>query len=629
VVRFGAVRISADEKLLNADTALTRRPGSDRPQVASLRVVIDDVVQAFPLPATGEVSIGRSDDAHVVVLHASVSRRHAILRLGHEISVCDTGSANGTRLHDRKLEPHRWVELHRGDVFSVGDVSVLIHDGTTKEQARRGVGHTRFAAHLEQNLARHADVGTPFAVCVINCIASSKWVDVAHGMLLAADYMSVLSDASVALLLSGRSADVAQEWVRAVKEQILRTGARPELDLKVCPRDGSTVEALFRAPPGATQTATTHRPPPVTASPAMKKIDALVNEVASSPTSILILGETGVGKEVLARALHDRSSRRTSPFLALNCAALHETLLESELFGYEKGAFTGAVAPKAGLLELAETGTLFLDELGEMPLSTQAKLLRVLEERTVWRLGAVKPRPIHVRLLTATNRNLPAEIAAGRFRADLYYRINGLAIAIPPLRERVEEILPLAEYFAEKAGAALRKPVPVLTSAARNALLVYAWPGNIRELRNTVERGVLLSRDGVLDVDNLPDEMRVQAIPSAPRLPRDTIDLDIPSLAHEEDDAEPAASLSPPTVRGAVGAASKAPTSSREGDAEAAASSPSLRDEMERLERQRIADALEQCRGNQTQAAKLLGISRRVLMIRMHRYGLRVERSVR
>ena len=225
--------------------------------------------------------------------------------------------------------------------------------------------------------------------------------------------------------------------------------------------------------------------------PAMAAILAQATLAARSPISVLILGETGVGKEVMARAIHRLSPRAGGPFLALNCAALPESLLESELFGHEKGAFTGALGARAGLFEAAEGGTVFIDEVGDMPASVQVKLLRVLEERRVLRVGARASRPVDVRFVSATNRDLEAEIARGTFRQDLYFRLNGLALTLPPLRRRVSEIAPLATEFAAQASRQLDRPAPAISPEALALLLRHPWPGNIRELRNTVELSLI------------------------------------------------------------------------------------------------------------------------------------------
>jgi Nif-specific regulatory protein len=242
-------------------------------------------------------------------------------------------------------------------------------------------------------------------------------------------------------------------------------------------------------------------------SPGLRRVVELITKVAPTPATVLILGESGTGKELAARALHAASRRAGHPFVAINCATLSETLLESELFGHEKGAFTGAVARKTGKLEVARGGTLFLDEVGEMPLPLQAKLLRVLQERTFERVGGTQPLAADIRLIAATNRDLQQAIAAGTFRADLFYRLNVIALTLPPLRERREDIPLLAAHFAALHGRAVRGRPLGIAPAARTLLLRYDWPGNIRELSNAIERAVVLGQDDVLQPDDLPETL--------------------------------------------------------------------------------------------------------------------------
>jgi DNA-binding NtrC family response regulator len=304
--------------------------------------------------------------------------------------------------------------------------------------------------------------------------------------------------------------------------------------------------------------------PPADASGAIERAERLLERVAPGDISVLIQGETGVGKEVFVERLHARSRRAGKPLLRLNCGGFTETLLDSELFGHEKGSFTGADRAKPGLLENADGGSVFLDEIGELPLGLQARLLRVLQDRKVQRVGALEPRAIDVRFLSATHRDLRAEIAAGRFRQDLYYRLNGVTIEIPPLRARVAEIAELARRFLADAS---QRPLR-LTRDAIARLERHDWPGNIRELKNTIERAALLAPGDEVDVEHLS--------------------------IHEPADA-PAAG--------------------------------SLHADVDALEKKRVLEALEACGGNQTRAAQQLGISRGTLLARLKQYGVRRPRS--
>jgi len=309
--------------------------------------------------------------------------------------------------------------------------------------------------------------------------------------------------------------------------------------------------------------------------PTRDGVPTVVKDIAESGASVLVLGETGVGKEVLSETMHELSGRR-GPFLRINCAALTETLLESELFGHEKGAFTGAVKTKAGLLEAAHGGTVFLDEIGELPPSLQAKLLRAVEVGQITRVGAVAPIEIDVRFIAATNRDLAEEVAGGRFRADLYYRLDGVSLAIPPLRERRGMIVPLALHFIE-AAQAKREHRSEVTSAFLARLDNHDWPGNVRELKATVERAVLLAAGKDLAPTHLMFSKRIG--PSRP-----------PSMPTPT----PPPSTPPPSDL----------------DAEALA------------ERTRILEALDACAGNQTRAAKQLGMARATLTAKLALYRI-------
>ncbi len=240
----------------------------------------------------------------------------------------------------------------------------------------------------------------------------------------------------------------------------------------------------------------------------MLDIFRTIAKIADFKTTVLITGESGTGKELVARAIHARSSRKGGPFVAVNCGAIPENLLESELFGHKRGAFTDANADRRGLFEEASGGALFLDEIGELPLSLQVKLLRVLQEDTIRRLGDTKDIKVDVRIITATHRDLAADVKAGRFREDLYYRINVLPIAIPPLRSRREDIGLLVDHFIERNNARLAMSIRGVSVEARKSLLEYAWPGNVRELENTIERAMVLAETDILQGSDLPERLR-------------------------------------------------------------------------------------------------------------------------
>lgn len=244
----------------------------------------------------------------------------------------------------------------------------------------------------------------------------------------------------------------------------------------------------------------------------MQKVFETIHMIAPSDATVLIMGESGTGKELVAKAIHDYSPRREKPCIALNCSALPETLLESELFGFMKGAFTDAARDKPGYLEIAQEGTLFLDEIGDMSLNLQTKLLRVLEDRTFMRLGGTKPQMTQVRFIAATNQNLKEKIADGKFREDLYFRINVVPVHLPPLRERPEDILLLCQYFLDKFSEKTNRSVSI-SQEALNMLAGYPWPGNVRELEHALERAVLLTKGEVIDVDVLPQEVREKTVP--------------------------------------------------------------------------------------------------------------------
>ncbi len=356
--------------------------------------------------------------------------------------------------------------------------------------------------------------------------------------------------------------DDADGAVRAI-----RAGAKDFLPL---PPDPDLIAAMLQAVAGEPDK-------PVVRDPGMGLLLARAEQVARAEASVLIMGESGTGKEVLARHIHAASRRTRGPFVALNCAALPEALLESELFGHEKGAFSGAVASRRGKFEQAEGGTLLLDEIGEMDPRLQAKILRAIQEREIDRLGGNAPVKIDVRILAATHRDLATEVAHGRFREDLYFRLAVVRLRIPPLRERPDDILPLARHFAERYARANGLPPRGLAPAAEALLMAHPWPGNVRELENTLHRAVLLAEGtgiGPEAIDLLEH--------------RGLITADAPVAV--------APAVRPQPVTALVGR------------------------RMEEVERDLILETLSHCLGNRTRAAEMLGISIRTLRNKLHEY---------
>ncbi len=321
----------------------------------------------------------------------------------------------------------------------------------------------------------------------------------------------------------------------------------------------------------------------------IQEVYSIIEKVADTPTSVLITGESGTGKELVARALHESSSRKDKPFIRLNCAAIPKDLMESELFGYERGAFTGAVTSKPGKFELAHGGTLFLDEIGEIPVEMQVKLLRALQESEFERVGGIKTISVDVRLVTATNRDLKDMLTKQNFREDLFYRLNVVPIHLPALRERTSDIPLLVDHFLHKFNGRLRKKIEGCTAEAMVKLVAYPWPGNIRELENVIERAVLFCDDARIGVKDLTPEVRGEGRPSHTPIPGTASPIN------------------------AEGAAVHAEGGLRE----------QVRAAMARLERDLIVRALQQTSGNVTRAARLLKISRKGLQLKMKELGLR------
>jgi DNA-binding NtrC family response regulator len=312
-------------------------------------------------------------------------------------------------------------------------------------------------------------------------------------------------------------------------------------------------------------------------SPQMQDIFKVISKIAQSPSTILVCGESGTGKELVAYEIHRQSDRSSKSFIKINCAAIPGTLIESELFGFEKGAFTGAIASKPGRFELANEGTLFLDEVAEMPLEMQAKLLRVLQEQEFERVGGVATIKVDVRIITATNKDLEAEVKAGRFREDLFYRLNVVPVRLPSLRERKDDIDLLVKYFLGEFNKKLNRSIQGITPEALNVLRNYSWPGNIRQLENVLERMILMCEESSLSAVDLPEELSAGLL-----------------MRGEEVDGSEASSLK-----------------------------QIVRRQTQALERELIEKALEETHGNVTRAAEKLGLSRKGLQLKMKELGVR------
>lgn len=360
----------------------------------------------------------------------------------------------------------------------------------------------------------------------------------------------------------------------------IRAGAKEYVPL---PPDEELIAAVLEAISEETHSV-------IHGSEAMKRTLALAEQIAPSDASVLITGESGTGKEVIARFIHKKSARASKPFIAVNCAAIPANLMESELFGHEKGAFTGAQARKLGKFEEANGGTLLLDEISEMDVGLQAKLLRAIQEREIDRVGGSKPIKVNIRILATSNRDLEAEVKKGTFREDLYFRLNVISIPLPSLKDRLDDIRPLGEYFIEKYSKANGVPTRKLSAEAEAKLRGYHWPGNVRELENIMHRAVLMAQGNVIDENAILLPVKVTPQPAP-----------VPALA-----AAPAA---------------VSPQPAQTVSAKPAKMNAMVGRTVEEVEKELILDTLDYCLGNRTQAAQILGISIRTLRNKLNQYA--------
>jgi two-component system response regulator AtoC len=588
-----------------ATTPLAQEPSSPAGAPAYLLVLEGESSARFLLPASGVVLIGRDAEADLRLRDDSVSRRHARLVLGGgEARIVDLDSHNGTLVNGRRVEGAH--PLVSGDVVTLGAVVLVLRTAARPSPARRALEAERLLERLGEEVQRSLRYGRPLTVLALvpPDAARRDALDAACAAELGpAEVAGWLDSAHLLVLLPEVSGEPGVEGLGERVEALAAACPGARLGWAVCPTDGCDADTLVAAARGAAANALPGRPAAaadsatlmmlgdrtvVVADPAMMQLYALVKRLAASDLPVLISGETGVGKENAAFAVHHGSRRASGPFITVNCAALPESLVESELFGHDKGAFTGAGAAKAGILESAQGGTVFLDEVGELPLAVQARFLRALEARRITRVGEVRERPIDIRVVAATHRDLEAEVRAGRFRQDLYFRLSAATVLLPPLRERPREVPLLARVFLERACRALGRREMVLAADTLAALARYDWPGNLRELRNLMDYAAAAVADDVLEPHHLPEKVRGGS-PGA--------------------FAEPSArggGVAPSPVPAPVGGGSFRP----------------LAEEIRALERQRMEEALQAAEGVQTRAAALIGMPIRTFSFKMRQLGL-------
>jgi two-component system, NtrC family, response regulator AtoC len=468
-----------------------------------LMVFAASSARCVPLPRHGDVVIGRAPDADVVLEDTAVSRHHAVIAMEDgRATLRDLGSQNGTHVDGVRVVGERG--LRSGAVVTVCNTQLVFHGPRDPDQRDRSLELDAFCAQLEVEIERAAALDRAVAVVALRAGRAGEFlVDALSDELRGVDRTTTLAPGEVAALLPELEPDEVPAVVRRLVAALAGEGGDARAGYALYPRDGELAdellararEALAAAQPGATARAVAafraldlgDGRSMLVADEAMSRLVVLLERLAQVDLPILVLGETGTGKELASALVHHLSPRQGGPLISFNCAALQDSLAESELFGHEKGAFSGASVARAGLLESAAGGTVFLDEVGDLSPGIQAKLLRVLETRRLTRVGSTSERPLDVRVLAATNRDLLAEVEAGRFRRDLYYRLSAATVWLPPLRDRPREIALLARAFVAVGRRAAGREPAVLSDEAERRLVAHGWPGNVRELKNCME----------------------------------------------------------------------------------------------------------------------------------------------
>ncbi|MDB4938626.1 MAG: two component, sigma54 specific, transcriptional regulator, Fis family [Labilithrix sp.] len=555
------------------------------------------------VPGTEPLVVGRTWPADIVVDDPSVSRAHAKFFVAPDGGVVfeDLGSTNGTRLNGVAAPRGR---IAPGDEVRVGDVSVALHVLSTVAGVQGLLGYDLFLRLLDDELVRARTFARPVSLLMISARAPGHplrtWAPALLDELRPVDRAAVYAADAVLVALP----ETALTGAEALGAAMVTGNAALRFGAATFPDDGTTVDELLDVARSAMlgrargRDQGTAAPSPgnagVVASPKMRAVWDMIDRVAPSILPILVQGETGTGKEVVTRALHARSHRKDGPLRSVNCAAIPPNLVESVLFGHEKGAFTGADRTTKGLFEQAHGGTLMLDEIGELPAAAQAALLRVLETKQLVRVGGDRDVSVDVRVVAATHRDLEKMCADNTFRWDLYYRLHGVTIALPALRDRTEEIRPLAESFLRDACRDNARAVRGIDEVAMGALVRWHWPGNVRELKNVVERAVVIARTEIVTAEDLPERLRAAAGAPDPR-------------------AAPAAAVAPSPAEVTATAPVDPSLDYKE----------RLRLEMQRYETNMIVDALARANGSVTAAAQALKIPVRTLTHKMQAFGIK------
>ncbi|HWO21495.1 MAG TPA: sigma 54-interacting transcriptional regulator [Kofleriaceae bacterium] len=574
-----------------------------------LLVIKDDSSSMYPLPSPGVVTIGRIPEVDLHIDHASVSRRHARLQVDRgEIRISDLESRNGTRVNGTRLDGAR--ALMTGDVIAIGEVLLVVHAELEHERELpdvlldEGSWRRRLAVEVE----RAAWFQRPLAVLAIAGVAEAP----PHlgRVLRSIDVIGRDAGGQLLTLLPEADPRAARRLAEAVLEVIRATAPEARIGIASCPLDATDPDNLVLAARAGAQAAQAGEIATlveaarrislgerrvVVCHPAMVRAFELLERLARSDLCVLIIGETGVGKENAAYAVHYYSKRRDKPFVALNCAALPEALVESQLFGHDKGAFTDASAARAGLFETASGGTLFLDEIGELTLAVQAKLLRAIETKCITRVGETRERKVDLRLVAATHRVLEDEVRAQRFREDLFHRLGLAKVHLPPLRDRRCEIPMLFREFIALAAAQADRPAPEPSPEVLRHLLAHHWPGNVRELKHTAEFVMAIVEDDRIEPDDLPSHLPSHS-PSQPGASQPGAAQPGTAPPAHAPDPSPAKSFDSPMRR--------------------------LSDELEELERQRMTEALARTHGVKTRAAAMIGMPIRTFNMKFKQYGI-------